>query len=99
MLFDSQTDLTVKEWENHPACRAMVNIDPAIWVPLNMMSDEEKAAYPKYETAEGYLKTIPVKEAWGNAWNNFTDETKSHFTSLPFFDAAKFESITGIKVV
>ena len=47
---------------------------------------------------EGYLKTIPMKEAWANAWNNWTDENKKVFTSLPNFDAAIFEKITGIKV-
>jgi hypothetical protein len=90
--------MTVREWENHPACQMMYSIDPTIWVPGNIMSPEEKEAHPKWETTEGYLKTIPMKEAWANFWHNLSDENKAHFTTLENFDAAKFEIITGIKV-
>ena len=90
--------MTVKEWENHPACNLMYSIDPTIWVPMSVMTDEEKSAHPKYETTEGYLKTIPMKEAWANFWGNLTDENKAHFTTLPNFDASIFEKITGVKI-
>lgn len=90
--------MTVKEWEQHPACQLMYSIETTIWVPMSIMSEEEKAAYPKYETTEGYLKTIPMKEAWANFWPNLTEENKALFTSLENFDASVFEEITGIKV-
>ena len=90
--------MTIKEWEQHPACQLMYSIDPTIWVPSEMMSEEEKAENPKWETTEGYLKTIPIKEAWANFWGNLSDKNKAHFYSIPNFDAAIFEEITGIKV-
>ena len=98
ILFNKESNMTVREWEQHPACQLMYSIDPTIWVPSEMMSDEEKLANPKWETTEGYLKTIPMKEAWANFWGNLTDENKAHFYSIPNFDASIFEEITGIKV-
>lgn len=90
--------MTVKEWENHPACELMYQIEPTLWIPANMMSEEEKKANPKYETTEGYLKTITMKEAWANFWHNLSNANKKLFTSLENFDADIFEEITGIKI-
>jgi hypothetical protein len=90
--------MSVREWEDHKAVRLMNSIDPTLWVPSGLMSEAEKAANPKHETTEGYLKTIPIKEAWKNAWGNWDEQTKLVFTSLPNFSADKFELITGIKV-
>ena len=98
MLFDQPTNIPVREWENHRAVKLMSNIDPTIWVPANIMTDEEKAAHPKWETTEGYLKTISMKEAWANMWHNLGNADKSVFLTLPNFNAEKFEKITGIKV-
>jgi hypothetical protein len=97
ILFNKESKMTVKEWENHPAYSLMYSIDPTIWVPDHMMTEEEKATHPKWETTGGYLKTIQMKEAWVNFWGDLTDENKAHFTTLPNFDAAIFEEITGIK--
>lgn len=90
--------MTVREWENHEAVRIMCNLYPTIWVPSSMMSDEEKAANPKHETTEGYLKSIPIKDAWANLWHNLTAAKRKVFTSLPNFDASIFKEITGIEV-
>jgi hypothetical protein len=98
LLFNKPTKMTVKEWEEHRAVSLMGSIDPTIWVPASAMSDKEKEQHPKWETTDGYLKTISMKEAWANAWNNWTDENKAVFTSLPNFDVKIFEQITGIKV-
>ena len=76
----------------------MSNIDPTLWVPMSIMTDEEKTKNPKFETTEGYLKKIPMKEAWSNMWGNLSSEDQKSFTSLPNFDAIKFETITGIKI-
>ena len=88
----------MREWEEMEVRQIMYNIDLTIWVPASIMTDEEKAAHPKYETTEGYLKTIALHEAWANFWGNLSDDKKKLFTDLPNFDAKKFEEITGIKV-
>ena len=79
-------------------CRLMYSIEPIIWVPMSLMNDAEKAAHPKYETCDGYLKTITMHEAWANFWGNLQDDKKVLFTSLPNFDASKFKIITGITI-
>jgi hypothetical protein len=76
----------------------MNNLKPNIWVWSSEMTDAEKEKLPTHETTGGYLKSIPYKEAWANLWGNLTDEKKKVFTSLPNFDRAKFEEITGIKI-
>jgi hypothetical protein len=68
------------------------------WILESEMSDDEKEENPTYKTAGGYLKNIPYKEGWANFWGYLSNENKKVFTSLPFFDADKFEIITGIKI-
>ena len=88
----------VREWENHPAYRLMANgLNFNFWVWESEMNDSEKEKFHSYKTTGGYLKTIPYKEGWANFWGNLSDENKKVFTSLPNFDPAKFEYITGIK--
>jgi hypothetical protein len=62
------------------------------------MTDEEKKAYPKHETTDGYLKTKTMHEAWSDMWGNLSPDKRKIFTDLENFDAKKFETITGIKV-
>ena len=98
ILFDKVSKMTVKEWEEHPVCKMMYSIDTTLWVPWNMMSEEEKKDNPKYEASEGYTKQVPIKEAWANFWGNLADDKKQMFLKLENFNAKKFEEITGIKV-
>jgi len=98
-LFDVECSLTVKEWEEHPACRIMQNnLETHLWVPSGSMTDEQKAAWPKHETTGGFLKAISMHDAWKDMWHNLTEDKKALFTSLPHFDPAKFLEITGINV-
>jgi len=99
-LFDKPcVSMTVKQWEQHPACQLMQEIDPTVWIPWSHMTEQEKKDNPKYELLEGYTKKVDIKDAWKNAWGNWTDDRKAIFTSLENFDTVKFEQITGIKVV
>lgn len=88
----------VKDWEQSRACKIMNNLDPNVWIWASEMNEKEKEDNPKYETTDGYLKTIPYKEAWANLWGNLSDDDKNVFTSLPNFSSEIFEDITGIKV-
>ena len=96
VLFDKPTNILVRDWEQSEVVRIMSNIDPTIWVPASIMTAEEKAAHPKWETTDGYLKTITIHEAWSNMWGNLPEEKKQLFRDLPNFDADKFKEITGI---
>jgi hypothetical protein len=97
-LFNKPSTISVREWERSKAVELMNSIDPTVWIPWSMMSEDEKKSNPKYEASEGYCKSIPIKDAWRNAWDNWNDETKRVFTSLENFDTKIFEEITGIKL-
>ncbi len=90
--------MTVQEWENSRAISIMSNIDTTLWIPFSHMTEEEKKANPKAETCEGYLKTIPMKEAWKSAWGNWSEENRKVFTDLEHFSRDIFLEITGIDV-
>jgi len=90
--------MTVREWEQTEACQIMYSIEPTIWVPNYMMSEDEKEANPKWEATEGYLKTISMYEAWANLWGNLSDDKKQVFLNLENFCPKKFKEITGIDV-
>jgi len=98
-IFDQPSAWTEQDFLNSRVFRLMREyVDTKIWIPMSKMTDEEKSANKGWEAAEGYVKDIPFKEAFQNAWHNFTDANKREFISLPNFDAAKFEHITGVKV-
>jgi len=62
------------------------------------MSEEEKAKYPSHAIAEGYLKDIPFKESFQNAWHNWSTSSHQAFIELPNFNAEIFFEITGVKI-
>jgi hypothetical protein len=99
MLFDKPSDWTIDDFKNSAAFSLMYSkVDTKIWVDESVMTDEEKEKYPSFKTAGGYLKDIPFKESFANAWHNWTAANKKAFTTLPNFDAAIFETITSVKV-
>jgi len=98
-LFDKETNILVKDWEQSKAVRIMSEyLNPNIWVYSSEMTDKEKKDFPTHETTGGYLKSISMHEAWKNMWGNLSEENKQVFTSLPNFDKDKFKVITGITV-
>ena len=99
LLFDKQTNIKVREWEQSEAVRIMsrlLKVDT--WIEESIMTNEEKAAYPTYKATGGYLKQKTMHEAWKDMWNNLDAKSKKVFTDLPNFDANKFKTITGIEV-
>jgi len=62
------------------------------------MTDQEKIDNPKFYVAEGYLKSIPMADAWAIAWETASDDDKKLLKSLPNFDAGIFKEISGIDV-
>ena len=60
------------------------------------MSDQEKIDFPYYITTSGYVKNIPYKESFTNAWNNWTKDSRQAFIDLPNFDWEVFTDITGV---
>ncbi len=97
-LFNKASKMTEEEFLETRAYSLMRNgVDTKIWVYETKMTDAEKLAFPSYKTAEGYLKDIPFKDAFQNAWHNWGEESRAAFTSLPNFNSKIFKEITGVK--
>jgi len=98
-MFNQPSDWTEDDFINSRAYQLMRNdVDTKLWVPDHAMSDQEKADNRGWKVAGGYYKDIPFKEAFKNAWHNWSEENRKAFTSLPNFDPIVFEEITGVKV-
>lgn len=69
-----------------------------MWIQPSQMTEDEKKAHPSWETVGGYLKDIPFKEAFTNAWHNWNEANRKAFKDLPNFDAKVFQEITGVDV-
>ena len=97
-MFNKPSTWSYEKWYNSNARTLFMNIEVSLFVPSNIMTDQEKLDNPKYETIEGYIKTIPFKEAFQNAWHNWTQENRNEFLNLPNFDKDIFFEISGIKI-
>lgn len=67
------------------------------WIWPDNMTDEEKEAHPTYECTGGYLKVLDESECGQIWWDNLPDHKRNIIKSIPNFDVAIFEQITGIK--
>jgi len=98
-MFNQPSDWTEEDFINSRAFQLMhKDVETKLWVPDHAMSDQEKADNRGWKVAGGYYKDIPFKEAFKNAWHNWSEKNRKAFTSLPNFDPVVFEEITGVKV-
>ena len=97
-LFNKPSGMTYEQFVNSPVFNLLCQVDTKMWIQPSQMTDEEKSANPQHSTCEGYLKDIPFKQAFQDRWHNWSEQERKHFTSLPNFDAAIFEEITGVNV-
>lgn len=100
MLFNKPSDMTYREWMDSDA-RYLLNQIPknvVEWVDEEDMTDEEKTAYPTYETIGGYLKTLDESESGQLWWNGLSDCDKQIIKNILNFDPDIFYECTGIRV-
>ncbi len=67
------------------------------WINSDDMTDEEKAAYPTYETTGGYLKVLDESECSQIWWEGLNEKQKDVIRGIPNFNKEIFEQITGIR--
>ena len=92
--------MTYREWL-HSDARYLLNQIPknvVKWVYEEDMTDEEKAAYPTYETTGGYLKVLDKSEYGQLWWNDLSQKDKDVIKAIPNFDPEIFFECTGIRV-
>jgi hypothetical protein len=88
---------TLKEWDEAEK-PDFVYFKLTEFVPLDVMTDQEKIDNPSCETTGGYLKVYDYQEAWRKAWDGATEKDKELLYALPNFDAEVFKEISGIGV-
>ena len=100
MLFNKPSDITYREWIDSDARELLNQIPKNVveWVDEEDMTDEEKAAYPTYETIGGYLKTLDESESGQLWWDELSDCDKQIIKNIPNFDPDVFYECTGIKI-
>jgi len=98
IMFNKPSKWSYEEFVKSDAYSLLQSIDTTLWVPGYKMSEEEKSLYPYFITTGGYIKYLPYKESFINAWNNWSDSAKQSFIDLPNFDADVFFDITGVRV-
>ena len=98
MLFNKPSSWTYENFINSRAFQLLQQVNTTQWIADYQMSEEEKKLYPYYVTTKGYIKNIPFKDAFQNAWHNWTKDSQKEFKNLPNFDAVIFEEITGVKI-
>ena len=79
-----------------------LHFDLTKWVPIAVMSPEERLAHPECEVIGGYLKTYSYKEAFRKSFEQAKkqigwEQQLRDLKSLPNFDAKIFEEISGIR--
>ena len=99
-LFNKPSSWTYRDWFNSRACHLLNQIPKNVvkWVCSENMTDEEKAQYPTHKTTGGYLKVLDEADCAALWWGTLDDADKQTIMSIPNFDKAVFEEITGIDV-
>ena len=99
-LFNKPSGMTYREWMDSDARYLLNQIpkDVVEWVYEEDMTDEEKAAYPTYETTGGYLKVLDESECGQLWWGSLSDRRKEIIKAIPNFDAEIFFQCTGVRV-
>ena len=98
MFFDLPTTLT---WDEALMRIPRIELpEPAIWIPSEDMTAEEKMARPLHATTRGYLKVLSSKltDVFPAAWAKLSLEERQRWLDLPNFNAEKFLQITGVDV-
>ena len=93
MLFDKPISLLEYQQIRFPS---WFYFDMCMWIQYDRMTDAEKGDHPHADICGGYVKTVPYKEAWKNAYNQASEAERQLIWAIPNFDPVVFETITGL---
>jgi hypothetical protein len=88
----------ITDWNNATKPNFIYNVNVTLWIEWSAMTDKEKEDNKNAFVTDGYLKVIPYKKAWANAYKDATEEDIKLLKALPNFDVDVFFEITGIKI-
>jgi hypothetical protein len=94
-IFNRPSGMTAKEFKNSKYYNALTEYCPILteWI---YYTDEEKANDKAKELIGGCLKRHDYKEAHKTWWNKLSTKSKKTIQTIPNFEKATFEEITGI---
>ena len=100
VMFDKPSNLTYGQWLSSYARSLLHRIPKNVveWVDSHSMTDEERAAFPEYETTGGYLKVLEGEECAQLWWDGLDEQHRGIIFSIPNFDPDIFKLCTGIDV-
>ena len=96
LIFNQPSGMTQRDFDRSKYRAALDSAPFALeeWIDYTA---EEKAQDKHKAATEWYLKTYTYKEACENWWAKMTAKNRKTVLSIPNFDAAVFEEITGIR--
>ena len=99
-IFNGAATVLMSEFKNTNNYNALFSSDFPLteWIYESKMTDEEKAAHPKFYVQEGYLKKRTFKEASKIWWENMSERNKKLIRSIPGFTPSIFTEVTGIEL-
>ena len=99
-LFNKPSGMTYQDWHTSDANRLLHQMPRGVvtLIPLEDMTDVEKAEHPSCETTDGFLKVLEESERVQLWWNGLSDNDKYIIKSIPNFDPEIFKQCTGIDV-
>ena len=96
-IFNQPSDMTLAEFRKSKYYTAICSAAFQLTEYIEY-TDAEKQADEKKALIGGYLRKRGYKEACAIWWANMSEKNKQTIMSMPNFDAAIFEEITGIIV-
>ncbi len=96
-FFNQESNMTLTEFYNSNKV-PVIDLPICEFVNSADMSDIEKSQNPNHTTLGGFLRVLDYKAAWAKFWSSTDAENKAKILSLPNFNQAIFEEITGLKL-
>lgn len=96
-LFDKPTNIRYSEFFDSEWYRALYSTSLTLTEWIHYTKDEQAVDSDKVLSG-GYLKTYDYKEAYKKWWDAKTEDDKKIIKTMPNFDPAKFNEITGIEI-
>ncbi len=97
LMFNKKSKWTMDDFTNSNSFKLLSTVDTKLWVYSGSMSEKEKTENKGWETADGFYRDIPFKDAFKDKWHNWNAANRAEFTGLPNFDKKIFFEITGVE--
>jgi hypothetical protein len=97
-IFNRDSGVTYSEFMNKYDIPSCLYFDITKWIDYSDMTEQEKAENPNSDVRDGYLKSIPYKEAAIASISKASEAEKRLIRALPNYDPDVFEEIFGIRI-